>query len=894
MGVRKKHQSASPHTGRKAGRHLLETATSPVEAIEVGEDVTNPKRAEEALRERAEIYRAIVDQAADGILLMDMETLRFVEFNDPACRELGYTREEFAAIHLLDIQAAMTPEQVSERLATVRRTGEGTFENRHFCKNGEILDRLVSYRVIHVRGHDFLAVIWMDITERKARQRDVERLNRLYAALIELNQTIGRVKSREELFAEVCRITAEKAGFRVVWIGWPDPETHVVVPIARAGPDKDYLDTIKVYADDRPEGRGPSGACLREGNRCILNRFVDDPRAAPWRAAALARGLLAVASLPIRFHGKVWATLTIYDAEPDVFQDKEVALLEEVAAATSLALDNLDQEAQRQRAEEALAAAAREWSVSFDAMADAVSLHSPDHTITNVNQSLCDMLCKNKDELIGKKCYQVFHGTDSPIAGCPHEKARATFRKESAEVFDRARNEWLAVSSSPVFDDAGRVVRFVHVVRDITARKRVEDDLLAATRAAQTANRAKSEFLANMSHEIRTPMTAILGFSDLLMAQNLSHGEQCEFLEGIRRNGRALLELIGDILDLSRIEADKLTLEKMDCPLQQIIDDMLAVVQVRAREKRLSLEVDRQYPLPERIHTDPLRLRQILVNLAGNAVKFTEHGEVRIAVRCIPRTDHTSRMQFAVSDTGIGIPPDKIGGLFQPFTQADASASRRYTGAGLGLAISKRLAKALGGDVEVASEPGKGSTFTLTVDAGSLRGVPMLQSPPPNSPSADESSADQQQLVFRGRLLLVEDDPDIQRIIRLLLRKMKLAVNVAKNGQTACDMADLSKAEGRPYDLILMDIQMPGMNGFEATQKLRGRGWQGPIIALTAHALAGDREKCLAAGCNDYIAKPVIATGLQEVLARHMAAHADTAPDRTAGRDEPDATGTIG
>ena len=179
----------------------------------------------------------------------------------------------------------------------------------------------------------------------------------------------------------------------------------------------------------------------------------------------MARGLLAVATLPIRFNGKVWGTLTIYDAEADVFQDKEVALLEEVAAAISLALDNLDRASQRRRAEEALAAAAREWSVSFDAMADAVSLHDPDHTITNVNQSLCDMLGKSKEELIGKKCYQVFHCTNTPIAGCPHEKSRATLRKEYAEVFEATLNEWLAVSASPVFDDAGCVLRFIHVVR---------------------------------------------------------------------------------------------------------------------------------------------------------------------------------------------------------------------------------------------------------------------------------------------------------------------------------------------------------------------------------------------------------------------------------------------
>ena len=246
---------------------------------------------------------------------------------------------------------------------------------------------------------------------------------------------------------------------------------------------------------------------------------------------------------------------------------------------------------------------------------------------------------------------------------------------------------------------------------------------------AEAANRAKSEFLANMSHEIRTPMTAILGFSDLLTSPNLSYQEQRQFLAGIQRNGKALLELISDILDLSRIEADRLTLEMADCPLMQILDDVLAVLQIRAEEKGLPLEIDYRFPLPETIHTDPVRLHQVLANLLGNAIKFTEHGTIRIAVSCIRGTDRSAQLQFAISDTGVGIPADKIDELFDPFTQVDTSSTRRYGGIGPRTGHLQTLAKALGGDVEVASRLGAGSTFTLTIDAGSLEGVRLLQSP---------------------------------------------------------------------------------------------------------------------------------------------------------------------
>ena len=384
---------------------------------------------------------------------------------------------------------------------------------------------------------------------------------------------------------------------------------------------------------------------------------------------------------------------------------------------------------------------------------------------------------------------------------------------------------------------------------------------------ANAANRAKSEFLANMSHEIRTPMTAILGFSDLLASPNVPYQERREFLAGIQRNGKALLELIGDILDLSRIEANRLTLDRMDCPLQQIIDDLLSVVQVRAEQKGLILEADYAFPLPETIHTDPVRLRQVLTNLIGNAVKFTEHGAIRITVHCTRERDGSGHMQFAISDTGIGIPADKIGELFDPFTQVDASASRSYGGTGLGLAISKRLAKALGGDVEVTSQLGKGSTFTLTIDAGSLENVRILQSPQVTSTAGEQPSSMQHEVTLHGRVLLVEDVPDVCAVLCRIMQENHLEVEIAEDGRLACEMAEKSQAKGKPYDLILMDIQMPRMNGYEAVGWLRRHGWQGPIVALTAHALVGDREKCLAAGCDDYIAKPITAEELHAVLA---------------------------
>jgi len=251
-------------------------------------------------------------------------------------------------------------------------------------------------------------------------------------------------------------------------------------------------------------------------------------------------------------------------------------------------------------------------------------------------------------------------------------------------------------------------------------RPRAEVELARAMCAAEAANRAKNAFLGNVSHELRTPLTSILGFTDLLMSPHLSHQEQREFLGAIRRNAQALSDSISDILELAMMEAGELVLEPMNCPLQQIIDDVVSLVKAQAEEKLLSLEVTRGSPLPETIRTDPVRLRQALTKLVENAIKFTEHGAVGIDVRCVRAGDGSAQMQFAVSDTGIGIPRDRIPELFRPFMQGDMSPTRRHRGMGVGLAIAKRLAAMLGGDIEVTSELGKGSTFTLSIAPGPM------------------------------------------------------------------------------------------------------------------------------------------------------------------------------
>ena len=400
-------------------------------------------------------------------------------------------------------------------------------------------------------------------------------------------------------------------------------------------------------------------------------------------------------------------------------------------------------------------------------------------------------------------------------------------------------------------------------------------DLEQARIAAEAATKSKSEFLANMSHETRTPMTAILGFTDVLLGEDgLDSGppERVQALETIRRNGQCLLRLINDILDLSKIESGKLEVERTTCSPAQVLADVGSLMRAPAQAKNLPLEIEYAGAIPEQIQSDPTRLREVLINLVGNAIKFTETGGVRVAARLAQSPGEPPRLQFDVSDTGIGMTPEQLAKLFQPFTQADTSTSRKYGGTGLGLTISKRLAEVLGGDISVTSSPGKGSTFSVTIDPGPLEGVQMLESAqecalPAEHLAGPVSAAAEVKLDCR--LLLAEDGPDNQRLITFLLKKAGAEVTVAENGQIAHDEALAAREAGNLFDVILMDMQMPVMDGYTATARLRQAGYDDPIIALTAHAMEGDEEKCRQAGCDDYLSKPIQRDTLLEVVARH-------------------------
>ncbi|MES2937594.1 MAG: response regulator [Pseudomonadota bacterium] len=414
----------------------------------------------------------------------------------------------------------------------------------------------------------------------------------------------------------------------------------------------------------------------------------------------------------------------------------------------------------------------------------------------------------------------------------------------------------------------GTVVGLVVTFRDVTEQRRAaalraeaEEAMRRAKEAAEDAARAKTDFLANMSHEVRTPITAVTGLAHLLAGTALSE-RQRDYVDKLQRSGQHLLGVVNDILDFSKIEAGQLPIEEVPFEVGALMDHVAVLLADRARGKGLALRFDTAPDLPPRLLGDPLRLGQILVNFAGNAIKFTATGEVAVTARMQQDADGGLLLRCEVSDTGIGLTPEQMGRLFQSFQQADASTTRKFGGTGLGLAISRRLAGLMGGDTGVESEHGRGSTFWFTA---------RVRTAPPeaaNDAQAAEAQDLSLQAIAGARVLVAEDNDINQLVITELLQDFGLVVDIAEDGRVAVD-----KAVAGAYDLVFMDMQMPVLDGVAATRELRAMArLKGlPIVAMTANTMERDRERCMAAGMDDFVLKPFDPEDLRRVLRRWIA-----------------------
>ena len=513
---------------------------------------------------------------------------------------------------------------------------------------------------------------------------------------------------------------------------------------------------------------------------------------------------------------------------------------------------------ERKRAEDEL----RESEERFRTMADSspfiIWVTDPAGNLQFMNRAYLEFLGANRISAAEFDWTQIIHPDDRD--GCVAAFNTALRERRPYHVRVRAKRSdsqwrWFESRGNPLLNAAGRITGYIGSSSDIT-------DIYESQEALRQAHRRKDEFIANMSHEIRSPLSGIMGYADILLAE-LQDPDHIEHINTIKESGKYLLEIINDILDLSKIESGKLKLNKECMSPFELLSDIHALMEVRAKEKSLRLVLSYDGALPEMIEADRTRLRQILINLIANGIKFTDQGSVQVTSRFRPEL---SCLEFEVTDTGIGIAPHMRAQLFEPFAQADMAATREYGGTGLGLAITKRLVDMMEGSISCESEPNKGTTFRVA--------LPIIAVKPGNALIAARGGrpiTPNQDKRLNCRVLIVDDRPEMQYLFRHFVEEAGGRVMTAQDGHSAIEAVRAAQSGGQSVDVVLMDIHMPGLDGYETVRRLRAQGFGKPIIALTAAAMTSDRQKCLAAGCDDYLTKPVEAQVLIDVVAHYSA-----------------------
>ncbi len=765
-------------------------------------DVTRYHRAQRSW-ERAQY---VIDHAPDPFFWVGDDG-RLLQANNATMRLLGYDGDELARMHVHDLDPEVTPENWPLVRDAMFKPGAIHVERSWRRKDGSLVPVEIAISRVEFDGETYGCCFARDLTERHATLKELRDARDLMRTVLDVLPHRVFWKDLDGRYLGANRALCRDAGMDDV-VGLTDHD------MPWAGEQADFFRSIdrRVAETDHAE--------------------IDIEE--PITRADGASGWLTTCKVPLHDDtGRVYAVLGTY-------------------------MDITD----RRRTAEALRESEGRFRLLADSVPAIVWMSDETGALTFLNQSWTDFSGRSLEDGLARGWLANLHPDDFDAAMTAVWTAREN--RETFEVEFRMRRHdgeyvWFLGRGVPRVSADGTTIGFTGASIDIQRRKEAEAEIIAAREAAEAATLAKSQFLATMSHEIRTPMNGVLGMTSLLLDSELTEAQR-ENVTTIMRSGEALLTVINDILDFSKIEAGKLELEHLPFDARRLCEEVRDVLSPQASGKGLQFVVECVPDAAAWRTGDPGRLRQVLLNFVSNALKFTRAGSVRLRLVTDAPADGVPRTRFEVIDSGIGMTPEALARLFEPFVQADASTTRRFGGTGLGLAICKRLVQMMGGDIEVTSTVGHGSTFAFTL-------------PLPLATASDALVAETENPVvavrtYCGRVLVAEDNPVNQRVVKMMLERMGCRVDVASNGIEAVQMV-----RSFHYDLVFMDWQMPEMDGVEATQRIRESetgARRVPVVALTANAMQGDREKCLAAGMDGFITKPIRPETLRATLERWL------------------------
>ena len=809
-------------------------------------------------------FRAAVDRCADSIYMIDKETLQFVDATAAALDRSGFSREEFMRFRPFDVMSK-TPAQLHQIYDEVIASGaQGIRSEDINVKDGKRSYVESHLHAINVEGRWVIVAVSRDITARKLAESAAQRVARACAVLSAANEAIMRVKTPSELYQRLCEAVVQGGNFKAagLYLASRGPWAELA---ASAGTDAQRLCESSVSVDAKSSGL--IGPAFKTQDACVSNDFLQDERTAACHLEARQCGVAAGAAFPLVQDGKSVGVLVLYSGESGEFSEESVNLLRQLGHNMVFALDDFERDQAREAAEEQLRILQGRLERATHGSSDGLwELDAVSRDVW-VSPLFASMLGMQQEDFSLERTglFDVMHPDSAGPLRAAIERCIADGTAVSEEL--RARTKagewrWYRFRGALADNAGGKTVS--GSMRDITESRHYQQALIEATETAARANRAKSEFLANMSHEIRTPMNGVIGMVELLIETPLNPLQK-DYVETVRDSASALLTVINDILDFSKVEAGKLELENLDIDVRETVEDVARMLAIQAHAKGLEVIALIDPDLPDVLRGDAGRLRQVLLNLGGNAVKFTQSGEIAIECKLARQDGEGAMIRCEVRDTGMGIPENRIKALFNAFTQVDSSTTRRFGGTGLGLSIVKRLVDLMGGEVGVSSTVGEGSTFWFTVRLEAAQQAAKARPAPP--------------VELRGqRILIVDDNLTNRKVLMGQLSLCGMDPLCASSADEALSQMRHAAVAGRPFEVALLDHQMPGTDGASLGQTILNEPQlcATRLILLTSSGQRGEGRLFGELGFAGYLLKPITHRDLTDCLMMVLGVRAET------------------